>query len=339
MPLTSEQYQLVMRVINERQLTAEREALERREETYRQIPDLKKVKDDVTAAGVTASKKFMAGDTGAREVFDRIRRTAAEMEATLLSAAGLPADYLEPHYTCSDCGDTGYTDDGKPCHCFTQLAYDIIYSQDRLRYWMKEHSFEKFDLSLYSREETDPLTGLTCYQGAVNAANTAAAFVRELTGRPVSASPSLSAVLTDEKATQGNLVIYGSTGTGKTYLTHCIAGEVMKAGKTVIYLTAAEFFDIAEKAEFRHEKSDYENAFAADLLIIDDLGTELVNQFTASVVYRVINERLLNRKHTVISTNLLPAEIRTTYSDRTFSRISGSYSFIKLVGPDLRVET
>ena len=93
MPLTGDQYQSVMRVINARELAAERAAEDRRRETFARLPELKKLKDEVTAAGVTATKKYMAGDKGAREAFDKIRKTAAEMETALLAKEGLPADY------------------------------------------------------------------------------------------------------------------------------------------------------------------------------------------------------------------------------------------------------
>ncbi len=363
MPLTGDQYQSVMRVINARELAAERAAEDRRRETFARLPELKKLKDEVTAAGVTATKKYMAGDKGAREAFDKIRKTAAEMETALLAKEGLPADYLEPRYTCPDCHDTGVADDGTPCHCFTQLAYDIIYSQDRLRYWLSRNSFETFDLSLYSDADTDPVTGDTCRVLAERALGTAAAFVYDMTGRPIHGNPDVMAAVTasgkcpavdagsgslaaapagpalaEARASVPNLVIYGSTGTGKTFLTHCITGEVMDAGKTCIYLTAAEFVDVAEQAEFKHQPEDFRNCFTCDLLVIDDLGTELVNSFTSGVVYRVVNERLLNRKSTVISTNLMLDQLQTTYSDRTFSRLGGNYKFIRLVGADHRVE-
>lgn len=342
MPLTGDQYQSVMRVINARELAAERAAEDRRRETFARLPELKKLKDEVTAAGVTATKKYMAGDKGAREAFDKIRKTAAEMETALLAKEGLPADYLEPRYTCPDCHDTGVADDGTSCHCFTQLAYDIIYSQDRLRYWLSRNSFETFDLSLYSDADTDPVTGDTCRVLAERALGTAAAFVCDLTGRPIHGNPDVMAAVASSprrpSSSLPNLVIYGSTGTGKTFLTHCITGEVMDAGKTCIYLTAAEFVDVAEQAEFKHQPEDFRNCFTCDLLVIDDLGTELVNSFTSGVVYRVVNERLLNRKSTVISTNLMLDQLQTTYSDRTFSRLGGNYKFIRLVGADHRVE-
>ena len=139
MPLTGDQYQSVMRVINARELAAERAAEDRRRETFARLPELKKLKDEVTAAGVTATKKYMAGDKGAREAFDKIRKTAAEMETALLAKEGLPADYLEPRYTCPDCHDTGVADDGTPCHCFTQLAYDIVHGNPEFR--IEENDF------------------------------------------------------------------------------------------------------------------------------------------------------------------------------------------------------
>ena len=170
------------------------------------------------------------------------------------------------------------------------------------------------------------MTGDTCRVLAERALGTAAAFVCDLTGRPIHGNPDVMAAVASSprrpSSSLPNLVIYGSTGTGKTFLTHCITGEVMDAGKTCIYLTAAEFVDVAEQAEFKHQPEDFRNCFTCDLLVIDDLGTELV----------------LNRKSTVISTNLMLDQLQTTYSDRTFSRLGGNYKFIRLVGADHRVE-
>ncbi len=337
MPLTGDQYSRVMRIINERQLTAEREAQKRREEIFARLPELKKLRNQVTDAGVTATRKYMAGDTDARAKFEKVRVTAAQMEETILSEAGLTRDDLEPHYTCPDCHDTGFADDGQPCHCFTQLSYDLIYSQDRLRYWMQENNFRNFNLSLYPDSGADPLTGQNCRDVAVDALGIAASFVRNLTGREVDGNAEvMAAIESDPQPADENLIIIGTTGTGKTYLSHCIAKEVLDAGFTCIYLTAAEFVEVAEKAEFQHQPEEFKNCFDCNLLVIDDLGTEMVNTFTSGAVYRIINERLLNRKHTVISTNLRLEDIRDKYSDRIFSRICGGYSIIKLIGPDQR---
>jgi DNA replication protein DnaC len=139
----------------------------------------------------------------------------------------------------------------------------------------------------------------------------------------------------------GNLLLYGDTGTGKTFLSNCIAKDLLDRGFSVIYFTAFQLFDIFEKEVF-HKDSDaiemHQQIFSCDLLIIDDLGTEFANSFTTSQLFLCLNERLLHNKSTVISTNLSMKQIRDLYSERTSSRIISSYTPIKFFGNDIRIE-
>jgi DNA replication protein DnaC len=146
------------------------------------------------------------------------------------------------------------------------------------------------------------------------------------------------------KKNHDNLLLLGNTGVGKTFLANCIAKELLDRGYTVIYLTAFRLFDILEKHKFsKDEDSSYEAAnqfdyiLDCDLLIIDDLGTELNNSFTNSQLYLIINERLLRQKSTVISTNLSLPNINTTYGERIFSRIVSSYGVHRIIGEDIRL--
>ena len=140
-----------------------------------------------------------------------------------------------------------------------------------------------------------------------------------------------------------NLIFYGPTGVGKTFLTHCIAKELLDSGHTVVYLTSLQLFDILEKGRFGKDeeseqirtKTDY--LIHSDLLIIDDLGTELSNSFTTSQLFLCLNERILRKKSTIISTNLGMNQIADIYSERVLSRISSNYTLLKLFGADIRI--
>jgi DNA replication protein DnaC len=141
-----------------------------------------------------------------------------------------------------------------------------------------------------------------------------------------------------------NLLFTGNTGVGKTFLANCMAKELLDRGYTVIYLTAFRLFDILEKNKFsKDEDSSYEAAnqfdyiLDCDLLIIDDLGTELNNAFTNSQLYLILNERLLRQKSTIISTNLSLPNINTIYGERIFSRIASNYSVHRIIGEDIRL--
>ena len=133
----------------------------------------------------------------------------------------------------------------------------------------------------------------------------------------------------------------GSTGVGKTFLSHCIAKEIMNRGFTCVYMTAFQLFDTLAKHTFGREKNAQQETsanliFQCDLLIIDDLGTEMINKFVISQLFQCLNERLIQEKSTIISTNLSLQEFRNTYSERIFSRIIENYSWQKIYGDDIR---
>ena len=137
-----------------------------------------------------------------------------------------------------------------------------------------------------------------------------------------------------------NLYFYGDTGIGKTFLSNCVAKELMDRGYSVIYFTAFQLFDILSKGIFRREEeaiAAHQNIFNCDLLIIDDLGTELTNSFTTSQLFLCLNERILRKKSTIISTNLGMNQLADIYSERVLSRISSNYTLIKLFGADIRI--
>lgn len=139
-----------------------------------------------------------------------------------------------------------------------------------------------------------------------------------------------------------NLFFYGTVGTGKTFLSNCVAKELIESGHSVIYFSAAGLFDLLSRYSFDYkgkedERERYADLYQCDLLIIDDLGTELTNQFVASRLFSLLNERHMGKKATVISTNLSLEELRNRYSDRIFSRITSHYELCKLTGPDIRM--
>ena len=138
-----------------------------------------------------------------------------------------------------------------------------------------------------------------------------------------------------------NLLFYGDTGVGKTFLSNCVAKELLDQGYSVIYFTAFQLFDILSKGVFQKDTdaiAAHQNIFDCDLLIIDDLGTELSNSFTSSQIFLCINERILRQKSTIISTNLNMNQIVEIYSERTLSRISSNYTIMKLFGDDIRIK-
>lgn len=320
MPLSNAQYDEIMRGYNKRQLKAHEDAANRKKKIYDQVPRLGELDHLIASTSVSRAKSFINGDTRALCDLDKdIARLSGE-KADILSGLGLAPDYFDPVYTCPDCQDTGYIR-GKKCHCLRQAEADYIYSQSNLKEVLAKENFDTFTYRYYSEDMIDPQSGLSSRRLAEAAVAKCRHFITAFKEHPE------------------NLILYGNTGTGKTFLTNCVAGELLNAGCSVIYFSAFQLFDILARYVFDKTKSsgDYRNIFECDLLIIDDLGTEVPNALTISQFFQCLNERILRNRATIISTNLELKDIADIYSERISSRITNSFTPIKLFGEDIRI--
>ena len=322
MALSNSQYDAILRTYEQKQRN-NRDLLDKRRQTvYNQIPELENLHNSLSLLGVKQARKLLNGDEHALQELKEERKKLTDRKAMLLTSAGYPADYLEPIYDCADCRDTGYIGNQK-CHCFQKAIIDLLYTQSNLKNVLAKENFGTFSFAYYSENHVDSVTGRSSLETMQNAHRTALEFVD---------------TFSDEFR---NLFLYGDTGVGKTFLSNCIAKELIDRAFSVIYFTAYDFFDTLAKSKF--EKDDTaemmsEHIFDCDLLIIDDLGTELPNSLTVSQLFLCLNERLLRRKSTVISTNLSLESIVDIYSERTFSRITSNYTMLKLTGDDIRIK-
>lgn len=321
MSLTNTQYDTLMRGYQARQTENQHRIEQRQQEVYTACPELKDVEDSIASISVKRARMLLDGDESALSALRQELNGLMKQKALLLAKAGYPADYLKSAYHCPDCRDTGYIGNEK-CHCFKQAAIDLVYTQSNLRQILERENFAYFSLDYYSEEELQEGSGLTSRRYAQRAHRECLRFVREF----------------DESF--DNLLLYGDTGVGKTFLSNCVAKELLDTGHSVIYFTAFELFHMFEEAAFHGKNGSndaYQNLFDCDLLIIDDLGTELTNSFTTSQLFLCLNERILRRRSTIISTNLSLQALADTYTERTFSRITSCYTTLKLVGTDIRV--
>lgn len=322
MSLTNSQYDALIRQYDAKQLRSQRIHDERLKEVYEQCPQLQQIDQSISHLAVSRARRMLEGDA---QALSSLRQELADLRkdrTALITSLQLPADYLEIPYECKDCKDTGFIGN-KRCHCFNQAAIDLIYSQSNTRRILEKENFQNFSFSYYSKKDISPTTGRSSYDSAIEAVTRAREFIK-----------------TFDSEFQ-NLYLYGNTGVGKTFLTNCIAKELLDTSHSVVYLTAYELFDIFSKTVFQKDKDAIrtnQNIFDCDLLIIDDLGTEVVNNFTSSQFFLCINERILRERSTIISTNLGVTQLKELYSERTFSRITSKYGMIRLEGEDIRLQ-
>ena len=315
MKLTNTQYNQIMQIYREAQQERDELIRSRRDEIREKIPEFSKLED------------AFINDARRRDVHVDYKELTArfiEEEKKILRNNGYPEDYLEPPYQCPDCKDTGYVGEYNdiPCHCLKKHATDLIYRDEPIMKRLLTDHFEDFDLSGYSSKRDS--SGMSSRENAQQALEQSKRFVETFDN------------------SFHNLFFYGTSGSGKTFLSSCIAGSLINTDHTVIYISAVRLFNVCSDYTFGEKKNTddyaYKSLFTADLLIIDDLGTEVSNTFTTSTFFYLINDRLLNSKSTIISTNLTLNEVSEIYSQRVYSRLVEKYNFFHLFGFDGRIE-
>lgn len=322
MPLTNEQYNMLMRVYEEKQQKSRDRQNRRYEDIYKKLPAIKDIDNNISYLSVEQAKKLLNGSTDALSELKQKIRSLSERRTALLKENGYPDNYLEPVYECPDCQDTGYIGN-KKCHCFLKAVIDLFYTQSNMKEILAQENFDTFSLEYYSQNYIDRLTGLSSLDIARKTLLTCKNFVM------------------DFDSSFNNLFLYGSTGTGKTFLTHCIAKELIESSHSVLYMTAAALIDLFQSRTLNRDDTDestYDHILNCDLLIIDDLGTERSTAFSISQLFVCFNERILRKKSTIVSTNLSLDDVKSRYTERIFSRISSHYTMLRLVGDDIRIQ-
>jgi DNA replication protein DnaC len=322
MPLKNSQYDAIMREYNQKQLYHKHILDEHIQELYGQYKAFQEIDEQISSLSVSCGRALLAGDPNATATLKSdIAKLSAE-RSSLLERLGYPTDYLEMQYDCEDCKDTGYIDNQK-CHCFKKSTIDLLYTQSNIKDTLEKENFNTFSYDYFSNDKVDSATGMTPLANMKQIVMEVQTYID---------------TFDDELQ---NFFFYGLPGVGKTFLSNCIAKELLDTNHSVIYFTSFQLFDLLAKNTFTKDVnvSDIEHhVFDCDLLIIDDLGTELTNSFVSSQLFLCINERLLRSKSTIISTNLSLDRFYETYSERTFSRISSNYTMRKFSGDDIRLK-
>lgn len=323
MPYSKEVYNAAKERLAERRQHALRASEYTLEQLYRDIPRLREIDQELMTIGASVAKcilKPAEGDVAALK--ERSLKLQAE-EEQILSDAGISPSVLEPHFQCEKCHDTGYIELNNKtvvCDCFYQLMADIASEQLNSELSLEKFTFENFKLEYYSSEPDE--NGHTPFNRMSKIYNYCRAYADTFSVHSKS------------------ILMRGATGLGKTHLSLAIANGVIRKGFSVIYVTAPEILSRLEREHFTHQYAQQEDTFQSllkcDLLIVDDLGTEFVTPFTVSCIYNLLNSRLLSGKPMIISTNLKPSELITTYSQRFVSRLRGAYDTLEFIGKDNR---
>lgn len=316
----------ILRSYEKRRDLAKLQLEERQKDVYSQIPEIKDIDEEISKLGLSLIKLVLQNpkdkDSIVGDAKNKIDKLKEKKEA-LLNKFNVPSGYLEIIYNCKVCNDKGFLQSGQKCNCFKQEIVNEAYKMSNLSRMLNTQNFSNFDGSLFSAKKAEGFN-VSPRQSISEIFNICDDFVKNF-----------------EIDNNENLLFYGDTGLGKTFMSNCIAKEILDKGHIVIYQTAFKMFEIIEDYKFKNadehiSKDNYNNIFECDLLIIDDLGTELANSFTNSELFNILNTRLLNGKKTIISTNLTPSQLGEDYTQRIFSRIFDRFRMVKFIGDDLR---
>lgn len=255
----------------------------------------------------------MLNGEGRDKLRDESERLNADRER-ILTAAGYSPDYDEPRFECKDCNDSGYNKGLKLCHCIKEMLASSKYTESSLAKGLQGKSFDNFSLSYYAEGDEK------------------AQMEKILNGCKDFAEKF-------PNDSSSGLIFLGGTGLGKTHISAAIANIISSKGMSVIYESAQQIYDTCDAVRFNRmdiaERKKYENC---SLLIIDDLGAECITQYSVSSITSLIDLRIVNGKHTIISSNLTLPAIRKTYGERLFSRFLGEFRVLQFAGRDIRMQ-
>lgn len=293
---------------------------------YDEIPRMAQIDLEMSQISAEVSIVLLKSPQKSAALLQQLKKkldTLKSEKIVLMTDHDIPADYLDLHYQCKKCKDTGYLEDNSRCSCYRQKLISKAYEMSGIEQQLQKQNFNTFNLNVFSTQIL-PKESMTQRENMLHILSESEAFVNQFPAGK-------------------NLLFYGSSGLGKTFMCNCIAKSLLDKGHSVIYQTPFSIINILEKRTFSDKNNPfiamaYDHLFDVDLLIIDDLGTETANSFTISEFYNIINARILKEKSTIISTNIKLSELSSFYNDRIDSRLKGHYEIMRFFGPDIRWE-
>ena len=298
-----------------------RKLMKRREEIKNKYPEILELDTTIQKLCLNLSIAALRGITDQNEL-NNIKEEITDLRAKkyeMLVSHGYNPDYLNLHYNCPKCKDTGFIGIDK-CSCFKSKLIKLYYKDSDLEEAVKTNNFKNFNINLYSNHKLNDER----YTPRKNIED----ILEYITGE----------YLPNFKNSITNLLFYGNSGTGKTFLSWCIAKELLDKGFLVVYKTSDDLLRALKDIKFNND-TDLENLLInCDLLIIDDLGSEQITDFSSTELFTLINKKILKNKKMLISTNLSLPLISKRYSERISSRIIGEFKLFKFFTEDIRIQ-
>lgn len=304
---------------------AERDAEYRKKDLYLKIPELESIDSEISKVGMKISRAVlfqkMSKEDAAKLCEESMGKLRGRKEQ-IYRENNIPSDYLEKKYQCGKCKDQAVLPNGEKCSCYTQQIIGQIQGMSNMENLLEFQNFQTFDDKIFDDKIDD--SGQSHLARIKRNVKISREFIENFT------TPS-----------QKSLMFLGPTGTGKTFLSSCIAKEIIDSGETVVYKTSQDLIKLAKNANYKWNDDEssniYEVVLGCDLLIIDDLGTEIEGKMSTSEIFNIINSRIVSGKKMIISTNLGLKEIEQRYTERVYSRIVENFTCLGFKGNDLRV--
>lgn len=329
--MASSTLKLLLKEWEQKKIRAEIDLEQRKKDLYLKIPELQKIDDEINKSALQTMKLLL--NKNSNELLNNLNNKINSLKlekSKILEQNNIPVNFFKPNYECLVCNDTGYIFENNKshlCNCIQQKIFDIEFNKSNICNISKEN-FSTFNLDVYS-DEINPEKYKEKFSPRENILK-----IKQITDNFIN---------NFDDPNEKNLLFTGNTGLGKTFLSNCIASELLKQGKTVLYQTSSNMLDAIINYKFDKPNSScdiYDNILNVDLLIIDDLGTECMNSMKFTELFNIINSRLLNQHNhitkTLISTNLTLKDLHENYDGRIFSRLIGHYNICKFFGDDIR---
>ncbi len=310
----------IMKVYENIRQSEEKSLNKRREEINENLPQILDIEREIGKLCVRLSINILNNIGNKEDQLKELREKITNLrvkKSEVLVSNSYPLDYLDAHYICNKCKDTGFIETQK-CSCYKQKLVDLYYENSDLKIILEKNNFNNFNFELYSSHKNDS-SHKSPRKNLEDIVSKAWSFIENFS------------------SSNENLLFLGNPGTGKSFLSYCIAKELLDRGHLVVYRTAETLIHDLKYIRFNNSYELEDLLINCDLLIIDDLGSEQITDFSKTELFNLLNRKLLKHQKMLISTNCGLEVILKNYSERISSRLLGEFTLCKFYGEDIRI--